>query len=123
MPDYTASVRVIRRIPPTSTVIPANPADPANHDVVMTPIAAKTKKQVTKASVKKPATKKVELKKPGQKYKTPPETDPLLKFYTTMLKQKPNSEMAAKWCIEHGVLTPKKATTLLLSMEMKKVKI
>lgn len=57
--------------------------------------------------------------KPGQRYATPVKTDGLYRFYTSLMKQKPDSQMAAKWCLEHGVFTPKKATEMLLVLEMK----
>jgi hypothetical protein len=41
----------------------------------------------------------------GQKRDTPAETDSSYKFYTSLRKQRPNSEMAEVWCMEHGVLT------------------
>lgn len=61
------------------------------------------------------------VKKKGsvQKYPTPEKTDALYKFYTSLLRQRPNSEMAMKWCIEHGVLD----IAVVLSKEMTKVAI
>jgi len=59
----------------------------------------------------------------GQKYKTPVDTEPLFKFYTSLYKQKKSSAMAIKWCIEHGIFTEKKATKLLLDIQMSKLKI
>lgn len=41
----------------------------------------------------------------GQKRDTPAETDSSYKFYTSLRKQRPDSEMAEVWCMEHGVLT------------------
>jgi hypothetical protein len=46
---------------------------------------------------------KYEYKKKGQKKETPPLHDPLRIFYTSLLRQKPHSELAIKWCIEHGL--------------------
>lgn len=40
----------------------------------------------------------------GQKYKTPDLNNPLRKFYTSLLYQKNDSEMALKWCLEYGLL-------------------
>lgn len=64
------------------------------------------------------------FKKVGQKKKTPGKEDPLRKFYSSLFKQNPNSEMAAKWLVEHGCLGPKKAeaTVLLLNLKMLKIK-
>ena len=44
----------------------------------------------------------------GQTKETPEENDPLRKFYASLLKQKPTSEMAIKWCTEHGLLPNQK---------------
>jgi hypothetical protein len=33
-----------------------------------------------------------------------PQTDPLRKFYTSMLAQIPGSALAQKWCVQHGLL-------------------
>lgn len=59
------------------------------------------------------------FKKQGQKFDTPLKTDSLYRFYTSLLKQNPKSKMALKWCLEHGVLSAKKAeeTTLILQFE------
>lgn len=66
----------------------------------------------------KGAVTKTKFAKPGQRYETPKETDPLYQFYFSLLKQKPDSQMAIKWCLEHGVLSSKKATSLVLSQEL-----
>lgn len=46
---------------------------------------------------------KVELK-PGQKFPTPTRGFGDRVFYETLLKQKPESEMAQEWCVNYGVL-------------------
>lgn len=46
---------------------------------------------------------------PGQKFTTPSKGDPVRAFYESMLKQKSNSEMALKHCIEYGILNEKEA--------------
>lgn len=53
--------------------------------------------------IKKEMNKNMKYSKKGQTKPTPPENDPLRKFYTSLLYQKPDSEMALKWCIEHGL--------------------
>lgn len=58
------------------------------------------------------------FKLPGQKRQTPPETDPLYRFYTSLLRQKPNSKMALKWCLEHGIFKKKKAEKIQLQLQM-----
>jgi len=42
--------------------------------------------------------------KPGQKKPTPPPADATRVFYESLYTQNPDSEMAARWCIEFGVL-------------------
>lgn len=41
---------------------------------------------------------------PGQTKETPVETDPLRMFYSSLLEQRPESEMAEKWCLQHGLI-------------------
>lgn len=67
--------------------------------------------------------KKREFKLPGQKRDTPPKSDPLYKFYMSLLKQNPNSEMALKWCLEHGIFNEKKAEQVSMMFDMKKLTI
>ena len=45
--------------------------------------------------------------KTGQRYPTPPTTDSLYIFYTSLLKQNPQSHMALRWCLEHGLVPTK----------------
>lgn len=59
---------------------------------------------------------------PGQKYPTPPKGDPVRAFYESMLKQKPNSEMALKHCIEYGCLTEQEANEGLIRLNKSKKK-
>lgn len=60
---------------------------------------------IKKTADKKPrVVKKKEYTKVGQTKPTPPITDPLYKFYTSLLREKPNSEMAMKWCTERGLV-------------------
>lgn len=60
---------------------------------------------------------------PGQKRPTPSKKDPLYKFYTSLLKQKKNSEMALKWCLEHGCLSKQRAEKTVLMQEMKNMSV
>lgn len=46
---------------------------------------------------------------PGQKHEPPEERDPLRIFYETLYEQRPTSEMAEFWMMEHGLLSPEKA--------------
>jgi hypothetical protein len=61
--------------------------------------------------------------KAGQKKITPPETDGLYRFYTSLHKQNKKSVMAMKWCLEHGVFTKAKAEKAMLQMQMQKLKL
>lgn len=54
---------------------------------------------------------------PGQRYPTPPKGDPVRAFYESMLKAKPNSEMALKHCIENGCLSKEEAETAIIKLE------
>lgn len=42
-------------------------------------------------------------------------SESLIKFYTSLLKQRPDSEMAIKWCQKHNLIEKKKETVKLLS--------
>ena len=57
------------------------------------------------AKPKPKATKKPKAAKAKPKPKPPPpsEDDPLYKFYTSLIRQKPRSPMAIKWLCEHGL--------------------
>lgn len=67
--------------------------------------------------------KKRTFSKAGQKKSTPPETDGLYIFYTSLLKQNKNSMMALKWCLEHGVFSKSKAERVVMQMQMAEMKI
>ena len=60
------------------------------------------------------------MDKPGQKYKKPEKNDPLLKFYKSLYMQRPNSEMASKWLLEHGIFSRLKAEQLSAKNKNKK---
>eukprot|EP00878_Enallax_costatus_P035694 GHUV01039892.1.p1 GENE.GHUV01039892.1~~GHUV01039892.1.p1 ORF type:complete len:174 (+),score=96.85 GHUV01039892.1:329-850(+) len=66
------------------------------------------KAPAAKAEKAAAAAKQLRVKKefdlPGQTRETPDETDPLRKFYTSLLQEKPDSFMARKWCVMHGLL-------------------
>lgn len=94
----------------------------ANPIIITKPKNAAKSVVITKPKKVIDRVKKV-YKLPGQKKDTPPKSDPLYKFYTTLLKQKPDSEMALKWCLEHGALTQKKAEKALMMIDMQKLKI
>ena len=52
---------------------------------------------------------KVKYEMPGQTRATPGLEDPLRRFYESLLKQKPSSEMAESWCLRHGLLSVERA--------------
>ena len=71
------------------------------------PSAKKKKKKPARGAKKGDSKPKVERKEyplVGQKRDTPDETDSLRKFYASLRAQKPESEMAEIWLMEHGLL-------------------
>jgi len=40
---------------------------------------------------------------PGQRYPTPEEGDSLRIFYESLYRQRPESRLAEKWLLEHGL--------------------
>jgi hypothetical protein len=47
--------------------------------------------------------------------KTNEPSESLIKFYTSLLKQRPDSEMAIKWCQKHNLIEKKKDMVKLIS--------
>ena len=68
------------------------------------------KKSKTSTKTEKAPAKKFDL--PGQKKETPEELDAIRMFYESAYQENPNSEMAARWCLLHGLLPSAVATTL-----------
>ena len=69
--------------------------------------AKDTKKKVVKKEPSASQPVKRERKTydmPGQTRDTPDENDPLRRFYESLHTEKPESEMARKWCVVHGLL-------------------
>ena len=58
----------------------------------------------------------------GQKRDTPDETDSLRKFYASLRAQKPESEMAEIWLMEHGLLPEEEQKKAYKKMLAKKGK-
>jgi len=56
----------------------------------------------------------------GQTKPTPGESDSLRRFYTSLLRQNPNSRMAMKWCLERGLLSEDEAQEAVLLLKMEK---
>lgn len=57
---------------------------------------------------------------PGQTRDTPPENDPLRRFYTSLLEQTPDSEMARRWCAMTGLLSHEDAEAWVAEAARKK---
>ena len=60
--------------------------------------------------------------KPGQKYPTPTPGFGDRVFYETLLRQRPDSEMAQEWCVNYGVLPSEEAAKLNKIITKKKQK-
>ena len=75
------------------------------------------KKEAAKPEAKP---KKAAFELTGQKYETPDEQDGTRRFYESLLRQKPDSLMAMKWCVEYGVLDEAHAKSILNKLEKKK---
>eukprot|EP00934_Nitzschia_sp_Nitz4_P008144 Nitzschia sp. Nitz4//scaffold358_size24170//23661//24089//NITZ4_008436-RA/size24170-augustus-gene-0.49-mRNA-1//-1//CDS//3329549017//8134//frame0 len=58
--------------------------------------------------------------KPGQKFPTPTPGYGDRVFYETLLKQRPDSQMAQEWCLSYGVLSQKKAAKLFAIVSERK---
>lgn len=93
---------------------------------VIKPATPATTTTTDKSTLKKtapPKPNKPRFNMPGQKKPTPAERDALRIFYTSLLKQRPNSRMALIWCLEHGLLSEKKATMAMLMLETEKLSL
>lgn len=77
----------------------------ANEDIIN--VTTKKKKNKGQDDGKDKKRKVYEL--PGQKHDPPEERDPLRIFYETLYEQRPTSEMAEFWMMDHGLLSPEKA--------------
>ncbi len=82
------------------------------------------KLQIDSIKPKKIIKKKTIYPKLGQTKPTPSETDSLRKFYTSLLNQNSKSEMAIKWCTEHGLMPKQeKNATYSIVNSISKLKI
>jgi hypothetical protein len=61
--------------------------------------------------------------KPGQKHPTPTRGFGDRVFYETLLRQKPDSQMAQEWCVAHGVLPLEEAQKLYKAILKRKGKV
>mmetsp|Transcript_12876 Transcript_12876/g.24180 ORF Transcript_12876/g.24180 Transcript_12876/m.24180 type:complete len:119 (+) Transcript_12876:88-444(+) len=61
--------------------------------------------------------------KPGQKHPTPTRGFGDRVFYETLLRQKPDSQMAQEWCVAHGVLPHEEAQKLYKAILKRKGKV
>jgi hypothetical protein len=77
-----------------------------------------TQNRSSSAAEKERVRKTYEL--PGQTRDTPVEEDPLRKFYTSLLDQVPESEMARRWCATHGLLSREAAEAWVEEQARKK---
>ncbi|KAL6755408.1 hypothetical protein V8C86DRAFT_223593 [Haematococcus lacustris] len=82
-------------------------------------VPAPKKTKTDDSGKEKVAKVKKEFDMPGQTRDTPPETDSLRKFYTSLLEQKSDSAMAKKWCLQHGLLELDEAEALLKELGKK----
>jgi hypothetical protein len=67
----------------------------------------KPKREVKKREPKaEDAEKKARPKydRPGQTRPTPPESDPLRRYYTSLYSQQPDSALAQRFCAQHGLM-------------------
>jgi hypothetical protein len=60
---------------------------------------------------------------PGQRKDTPSTSDPVCRFYTSLLRQNKSSRMALVWCMERGLLDKSDAERLVVQLKMEKLSI
>mmetsp|Transcript_4052 Transcript_4052/g.4685 ORF Transcript_4052/g.4685 Transcript_4052/m.4685 type:complete len:126 (+) Transcript_4052:197-574(+) len=58
--------------------------------------------------------------KPGQKKETPPPASGTRVFYESLYRERKDSLIALKWCIEFGVLSQEEAEKGLIELEKRK---
>jgi len=83
-------------------------------------VASVKKKSPSKEKSAEVARTKRVFEKPGQTRPEPEEDDPLRKFYTSLLEQVPDSEMAKRWCVMSGLLSTEEATAWVAKNGRKK---
>mmetsp|Transcript_10415 Transcript_10415/g.21381 ORF Transcript_10415/g.21381 Transcript_10415/m.21381 type:complete len:126 (-) Transcript_10415:391-768(-) len=59
---------------------------------------------------------------PGQTRETPEEGDPVRKFYESLNQQRPDSAMAKKWLMQHGMLPKEIAAALFAQVKAQRSK-
>ncbi len=79
--------------------------------------------KVKTKSNKSESRSKAKFDLPGQKKDTPPRSDPLCMFYTSLLQQNKSSRMALVWCMERGLLDTDEAERLIVILKMEKLSI
>ena len=85
------------------------------------PKAPKTPKPKSADNIKKKEKPEKDfIKKSGQKFAEPSIDDPSRAFYESLYSQKPESQMAEKWCLEHGLLSEEEAKKLADKYKRKK---
>lgn len=66
-----------------------------------------------------PLLKKVVKKEKIIKYKKAPAvSDPIRRFYTSLLEQKPDSQMAIEWCVKHNLYDE-----IIMNIQIKKLNL
>lgn len=76
---------------------------------VKTEASVSKNKSKPKDTVEAAKKEKKQYQLAGQKRDPPDENDSLRKFYSSLRKQRPNSEMAEVWLMEHGLLSPQES--------------
>lgn len=61
-------------------------------------------KKSSKDTAAKPVKSEAKYEKVGQRKATPEPLNAYRLFYSSMFEQKPDSELAEKWCMVHGLL-------------------
>lgn len=119
-----SSTNVIKRI--SRSVPLATAANKSSHHRIIKVVAetSSTEPKVKKTIKTKTKTSEKVGKygNPWQTKPTPPESDSLCKFYTSLLRQKPDSQMAMKWCLERGLLSERKSLEVMMALGINKSK-
>ena len=67
-------------------------------------VKPKAKTSIITNKIKKSGISEGKHEKRGQTKETPIDNDPLCRFYTSLLRQRPNSQIAMKWGVERGLV-------------------
>lgn len=97
-----ANGAVVKKAAKAAAAKPAAPA--AKPEEKKADVKPKVEAADAEAKPVRVAKPKVVYDMPGQTKPKPDEDDPLCIFYTSLLKQRPQSELASKWCVLPDVL-------------------